>query len=149
MVFWISDCNECIPSNTCAWLKACIFYDLTFVPRLLCRENLSKDLYLMSQMDSDQFVPIWTIASMESIKALTTDMELILDVLRCKGTKPFFYLYFSQLFWNHVTWSQICFVFSCQLLWQYRDHRSRQDCTNSSVTTWACDRMVRFLFKRT
>lgn len=46
------------------------------------RENLSKDLYLMSQMDSDQFVPIWTIASMEGIKALTTDMELILDVLR-------------------------------------------------------------------
>uniref|UniRef100_A0A4W5QGC5 La ribonucleoprotein 4 n=1 Tax=Hucho hucho TaxID=62062 RepID=A0A4W5QGC5_9TELE len=46
------------------------------------RENLSKDLYLMSQMDSDQFVPIWTIASMESIKALTTDIELILDILR-------------------------------------------------------------------
>ncbi|XP_028979775.2 la-related protein 4 isoform X2 [Esox lucius] len=46
------------------------------------RENLSKDLYLMSQMDSDQFVPVWTIASMESIKALTSDMELILDVLR-------------------------------------------------------------------
>lgn len=48
------------------------------------RENLSKDLYLMSQMDSDQFVPIWTIASMEGIKVLTTDMDLILDVLRCK-----------------------------------------------------------------
>lgn len=48
------------------------------------RENLSKDLYLMSQMDSDQFVPIWTIASMEGIKALTTDMDLILDVLRCE-----------------------------------------------------------------
>ncbi|MBN3283090.1 LARP4 protein, partial [Polyodon spathula] len=47
------------------------------------RENLSKDLYLMSQMDSDQFVPIWTIASMEGIKTLTTDMDLILDVLRC------------------------------------------------------------------
>ncbi|KAK0132447.1 La-related protein 4 [Merluccius polli] len=46
------------------------------------RENLSKDLYLMSQMDSDQFVPIWTIASMEGIKALTTDVDLILDVLR-------------------------------------------------------------------
>lgn len=48
------------------------------------RENLSKDLYLISQMDSDQFVPIWTIASMEGIKVLTTDMDLILDVLRCK-----------------------------------------------------------------
>ncbi|KAL7859745.1 hypothetical protein SRHO_G00148920 [Serrasalmus rhombeus] len=46
------------------------------------RENLSKDLYLISQMDSDQFVPIWTIASMEGIKILTTDMDLILDVLR-------------------------------------------------------------------
>ncbi|XP_068197362.1 la ribonucleoprotein 4Aa isoform X2 [Antennarius striatus] len=46
------------------------------------RENLSKDLYLMSQMDSDQFVPIWTIASMEGIKVLSTDMDLILDVLR-------------------------------------------------------------------
>lgn len=46
------------------------------------RENLSKDLYLISQMDSDQFVPIWTIACMEDIKALTTDMDLILDLLR-------------------------------------------------------------------
>lgn len=51
---------------------------------LFNRENLSKDLYLISQMDSDQFVPIWTIASMEGIKVLTTDMDLILDVLRCK-----------------------------------------------------------------
>ncbi|XP_034389704.1 la-related protein 4 isoform X2 [Cyclopterus lumpus] len=46
------------------------------------RENLSKDLYLISQMDSDQFVPIWTVACMEDIKALTTDATLILDVLR-------------------------------------------------------------------
>ncbi|XP_015226165.1 PREDICTED: la-related protein 4-like isoform X2 [Cyprinodon variegatus] len=46
------------------------------------RENLSKDLYLISQMDGDQFIPIWTIACMEDIKALTTDMDLILEVLR-------------------------------------------------------------------
>lgn len=46
------------------------------------RENLSKDLYLMSQMDGDQFVPIWTIANMEGIKQLTNDMDLIVEVLR-------------------------------------------------------------------
>ena len=54
----------------------------------VCRENLCKDLYLMSQMDSDQFVPIWTIASMEDIKVLTTDMDLILKVLRGKPRPP-------------------------------------------------------------
>ena len=57
------------------------------------RENLSKDLYLISQMDSDQFVPIWTIASMEGIKVLTTDMDLILDVLRCMYCFTFLYFY--------------------------------------------------------
>ncbi|XP_059924313.1 la-related protein 4 isoform X1 [Gadus macrocephalus] len=46
------------------------------------RENLCKDLYLMSQMDSDQFVPVWTLACMEDIKVLTTDSELILEVLK-------------------------------------------------------------------
>ncbi|XP_072307626.1 la-related protein 4 isoform X2 [Eucyclogobius newberryi] len=46
------------------------------------RENLSKDLYLISQMDSDQFVPIWTVACMEDIKSLTSDLELIVDVLK-------------------------------------------------------------------
>uniref|UniRef100_A0A8C2QAD9 La ribonucleoprotein 4Ab n=1 Tax=Cyprinus carpio TaxID=7962 RepID=A0A8C2QAD9_CYPCA len=53
-----------------------------FITFVSYRENLSKDLYLMSQMDSDQFVPIWTIASMEGVKLLTTDMDLILEVLR-------------------------------------------------------------------
>uniref|UniRef100_A0A4W3GKB9 La ribonucleoprotein 4 n=1 Tax=Callorhinchus milii TaxID=7868 RepID=A0A4W3GKB9_CALMI len=50
------------------------------------RENLSKDLYLVSQMDSDHFVPIWTIANIEGIKKLTADIELILDV-RSKNRK--------------------------------------------------------------
>uniref|UniRef100_A0A2K6NQB3 HTH La-type RNA-binding domain-containing protein n=1 Tax=Rhinopithecus roxellana TaxID=61622 RepID=A0A2K6NQB3_RHIRO len=45
-------------------------------------ENLSKDLYLISQMDSDQFIPIWTVANMEEIKKFTTDPDLILEVLR-------------------------------------------------------------------
>ncbi|KAM4796956.1 la-related protein 4 [Rhinophrynus dorsalis] len=60
-------------------LKECLKKQLEFC---FSRENLSKDLYLMSQMDSDQFVPIWTIANMEGIKKLTTDMDLILEVLR-------------------------------------------------------------------
>uniref|UniRef100_A0A2K5P2X9 La ribonucleoprotein 4 n=1 Tax=Cercocebus atys TaxID=9531 RepID=A0A2K5P2X9_CERAT len=58
----------------------CLFYrTILFV---LFRENLSKDLYLISQMDSDQFIPIWTVANMEEIKKLTTDPDLILEVLR-------------------------------------------------------------------
>ncbi|KAL6119729.1 larp4 [Pungitius sinensis] len=60
-------------------LRECLKKELEFY---FSRENLSKDLYLMSQMDSDQFVPIWTIASMEGVKVLTADMDLILDVLR-------------------------------------------------------------------
>uniref|UniRef100_A0A5F9CC07 HTH La-type RNA-binding domain-containing protein n=1 Tax=Oryctolagus cuniculus TaxID=9986 RepID=A0A5F9CC07_RABIT len=60
-------------------LKECLRKQLEFC---FSRENLSKDLYLISQMDSDQFVPIWTVANMEEIKKLTTDPDLILEVLR-------------------------------------------------------------------
>ncbi|XP_045443933.1 la-related protein 4 isoform X4 [Pipistrellus kuhlii] len=60
-------------------LKECLKKQLEFC---FSRENLSKDLYLISQMDSDQFVPIWTVANMEAIKKLTTDPDLILEVLR-------------------------------------------------------------------
>ncbi|XP_034023480.1 la-related protein 4-like [Thalassophryne amazonica] len=48
----------------------------------LSRENLSTDLYLLSQMDSDHFIPVWAIAGMEDIKILTADMDLIVDILR-------------------------------------------------------------------
>lgn len=60
-------------------LKECLKKQLEFC---FSRENLSKDLYLMSQMDSDQFIPIWTIANMEGIKKLTTNMDLIVEILR-------------------------------------------------------------------
>ena len=42
-------------------LKECLKTQLEFC---FSRENLSEDLYL----DSDQFVPIWTVSNMEEIK---------------------------------------------------------------------------------
>eukprot|EP00092_Neocalanus_flemingeri_P033334 GFUD01036249.1.p1 GENE.GFUD01036249.1~~GFUD01036249.1.p1 ORF type:complete len:1259 (+),score=360.89 GFUD01036249.1:411-4187(+) len=46
------------------------------------RENLAHDSYLMSQMDSDQFVPIGIIANFNQIKKLTHDIKLVTQVLR-------------------------------------------------------------------
>ncbi|XP_061412869.1 la-related protein 4-like isoform X2 [Lethenteron reissneri] len=46
------------------------------------RENLAKDLYLVAQMDGEHYVPIWTIANFNQVKRLTTDMDLIVEVLR-------------------------------------------------------------------
>lgn len=48
----------------------------------LLRENLANDTYLLSQMDSDQYVPIWTVANFNQIKKLTKDLNLIVEVLR-------------------------------------------------------------------
>jgi len=47
-----------------------------------CRENLAHDTYLMSQMDSEQFVPIVIIANFNQIKKLTNDIKLVTQVLR-------------------------------------------------------------------
>lgn len=46
------------------------------------RENLANDTYLISQMDNDQYVPIWTVANFNQVKKLTKDIKLITDVLR-------------------------------------------------------------------
>lgn len=46
------------------------------------RENLVHDQYLQSQMDSDQYVPIATVANFNMVQKLTHDIELIVDVLR-------------------------------------------------------------------
>lgn len=47
-----------------------------------CRENLASDAYLISQMDNDQYVPIWTVANFNQVKKLTKDIALITEVLR-------------------------------------------------------------------
>ncbi|XP_074033044.1 uncharacterized protein isoform X2 [Leptinotarsa decemlineata] len=46
------------------------------------RENLANDTYLLSQMDNDQYVPIWTIANFNQVKKLSKDIKLITEVLR-------------------------------------------------------------------
>ncbi|VDP33903.1 unnamed protein product [Heligmosomoides polygyrus] len=52
-------------------------------PRVfVSRENLITDRYLRCQMDADQFVPISIIAGFRKIVQLTSDYNLILQVLR-------------------------------------------------------------------
>ena len=46
------------------------------------KENLSRDTYLISQMDSEQYVPIATIANFEQVKRLTRDLSLVVHVLK-------------------------------------------------------------------
>ncbi|KAK6053677.1 la domain protein [Cooperia oncophora] len=48
------------------------------------RENLITDRYLRCQMDADQFVPISIIAGFRKIVQLTSDYNLILQVLRAE-----------------------------------------------------------------
>ncbi len=60
-------------------LKNALLHQLEYY---FSRENLAHDSYLISQMDADQYVPIWTIAGFNQIKKLTSDIDLVTQVLR-------------------------------------------------------------------
>lgn len=45
------------------------------------KENLSRDTFLVSQMDMELFVPIELIAGFKMLKNLTTERELIVSVM--------------------------------------------------------------------
>jgi len=62
-------------------LKSMLQYQLEYY---FSRENLAKDTYLLSQMDSDQYVLISTVASFDQIRRLTRNMDLIVSVLKGK-----------------------------------------------------------------
>jgi hypothetical protein len=58
------------------------------IANLICRENLINDRYLRCQMDADQYVPIKIVANFPKVAQLTTDFDLIVDVLKCE---PFYH----------------------------------------------------------
>ena len=60
-------------------LKAALQQQLEYY---FSKENLSRDPYLVSQMDSEQYVPIATIANFEQVKKLTKDINLVVQVLK-------------------------------------------------------------------
>ena len=64
-------------------LKKMLQYQLEYY---FSRQNLAHDAYLISQMDADQYVPIWTIANFNQIKKLTSDIALVTQVLRGEST---------------------------------------------------------------
>jgi hypothetical protein len=50
------------------------------------RQNLSTDAYLISQMNSQKYVPVDVIANFRKVKSMTEDKELLVQVMRtCKN----------------------------------------------------------------
>lgn len=57
--------------------------DLTRV-FVFSRENLPRDSYLMSQMDSEGYAQIGLVANFNAVKKLTDDINLVKEAIKCK-----------------------------------------------------------------
>lgn len=68
--------DDCLPLEQ---LKIRLQHQLEYY---FSRENLASDTYLMSQMDTDQYVPILTVANFNQVKKLTNNIDLITKVLQ-------------------------------------------------------------------
>jgi len=47
-----------------------------------CRQNLGNDKFLREHMDAEGFVPISLVAGFNKVISLTTDLQLVTQVLR-------------------------------------------------------------------
>lgn len=79
-----SNTPERPPSSICgatpmSELRARLTKQLEFY---FSRENLINDRYLRCQMDADQYVPIKIVANFPKVAQLSTDFDLIVDVLK-------------------------------------------------------------------
>lgn len=54
-------------------------------------DNLERDFFLRRKMDQEGFLPIGLIASFHRVQALTTDINLILEVSTFPSTSDFHY----------------------------------------------------------
>ncbi|XP_068244657.1 la-related protein Larp4B isoform X2 [Palaemon carinicauda] len=52
------------------------------VEYVFSRENLNNDPYLISQMDSDQYVPVFILANCSQFKNITNDHSIIVEALK-------------------------------------------------------------------
>ncbi|CAL4116882.1 unnamed protein product [Meganyctiphanes norvegica] len=60
-------------------IKALVAQQVEF---FFSRENLSNDPYLISQMDSDQYVPVFILAGCSQFKSITKDHSIIVEALK-------------------------------------------------------------------